>query len=447
MMTNVIEYPVKTSEWGKTLIDTLNPIIDRLETLIDGVNQNTNKQFKTFREEFSNKIDNIKGTATSALTLAQQNEQNILSMNSRIDILETTCEKLSAENKSINIRNDKLENTCEELSNENRELRQHTNNLDNYSRRSNVVIRGITEPQQESNADCVKAARDFFKNQLNLSDDIVEAMNFERCHRLGNRAAYRRPVIVRFSNYKDKAIVWDAKFKLTDHRFSVSDNFSRDTEFKRRKLFPIYKKAKTLDKFKKKAALNGDVLVVDSVRYSVDTLQMLPQELKPRQFSQKSDGTPLVFGRIHSDCQPFTNWYPSKLCYRGHSFGSVEQAYQWAKATHAKDTRVARKLLHTTNPRVAKNLGRSVKGLSATTWDAEKKDIMQELVSIKFTDNADLKKELLDSNDLKFAEAGLDPFYGIGLSMSSSDIFDPAKWKGQNHLGSILESVRASLKD
>ena len=72
---------------------------------------------------------------------------------------------------------------------------------------------------------------------------------------------------------------------------------------------------------------------------------------------------------------------------------------------------------------------------------------MQELVSIKFTDNADLKKELLDSNDLKFAEAGLDPFYGIGLSMSSSDIFDPAKWKGQNHLGSILESVRASLKD
>ena len=113
---------------------------------------------------------------------------------------------------------------------------------------------------------------------------------------------------------------------------------------------------------------------------------------------------------------------------------------------HAKDTRVARKLLYTTNPRVAKNLGRSVKGLTATTWDADKKDIMRELVSIKFTDNADLKKELLDSNDLKFAEAGLDPFYGIGLAISSNDIFDPAKWKGQNHLGTILENVRASLK-
>ena len=445
-MANVIDYPVKTSEWGKTLIDTLNPIIDRLEKLIDGVNQNTNKQFKTFREEFNNKIDDIKGTATSALTLAQQNEQNIQSMSSRIDSLETTCAKLSAENKAINCKNDKLEFTCDELSNENRELKQHTNNLDNYSRRSNVVIRGLTEPQGESNADCERAARDFFKDQLKLSDDVVSSMKFERCHRLGKRAAFRRPVIVRFSNYKDKVIVWDAKFKLTDHRFSVSDNFSRDTEFKRRKLFAIYKKAKTVEKFKKKSTLNGDVLVVDSVRYSVDNLQMLPQELKPRQFSEKSDGTHLVFGGIHSDSQPFTNWYPSKLCYKGNTFQNVEQAYQWAKAMHAKDTRVARKLLYTTNPRVAKNLGRSVKGLTATTWDADKKDIMRELVSIKFTDNADLKKELLDSNDLKFAEAGLDPFYGIGLAISSNDIFDPAKWKGQNHLGMILENVRASLK-
>ena len=36
--------------------------------------------------------------------------------------------------------------------------------------------------------------------------------------------------------------------------------------------------------------------------------------------------------------------------------------------------------------------------------------------------------------------------FGIGLTMSSSDIFDPAQWKGQNNLGTFLESVRASLR-
>ena len=176
-----------------------------------------------------------------------------------------------------------------------------------------MVIRGITEPQQESNTDCEKAVRDFFKVQLKLSDDIVCAMKFERCYRVCNRAVYRRPIIVRFRHNKDKMTVWDAKFKLTDHKFSVSDNFSRNTEFKKRKLYAIYKKAKTVDKFKKKTSLNGDVLVVDSVRYSVDSLHKLPQELNPRQFSEKTDGTYLVFGGVHSDHQPFSNWYQSEL--------------------------------------------------------------------------------------------------------------------------------------
>ena len=155
-------------------------------------------------------------------------------------------------NRTINFKNDRLKFTCEELTSENNSLKQHTENLDNYSRRSNVVIRRITEPQQESNADCEKATRDFFKVQLiQLSDDIVCAMKFDRCHRVGNCAAFRRPITVRFRDYKDKLTVWDVKFKLTDHKFSVSDNFSKNTEFKRRKLYAIYKKAKTVDKYKK----------------------------------------------------------------------------------------------------------------------------------------------------------------------------------------------------
>ena len=88
-----------------------------------------------------------------------------------------------------------------------------------------------------------------FKGQLNLSDDIVCALKFERCHRVGNRS-----IIVRFPDYKDKMTVWDAQFKLTGHKFSVSDNVSRITEFKRRKLlvYAINKKAKIFDKYKKK---------------------------------------------------------------------------------------------------------------------------------------------------------------------------------------------------
>ena len=147
---------------------------------------------------------------------------------SKIEQLETTCAKLTSDNNTITGKNEQLEFTCEQLSSENKELKSHSNEFDNYSRRGNIVIRGIVEPQQESNGDCEQTVRGFFKAQLKLPDDVINAMHIERCHRLGVRGPYKRPIIVRFGSYKDKLIVWDAKFKITDHRYFISDNFSRN---------------------------------------------------------------------------------------------------------------------------------------------------------------------------------------------------------------------------
>ena len=132
--------------------------------------------------------------------------------------------------------------------------------------------------------------------------------------------------------------------------------------------------------------------------------------------------------------------------YKGHTFNSVEQGYQWSKAIFANDVTAARNLLYTTDPREAKDLGMNVQGLQYADWNSEKDTIMRELVKIKFTDNIDLKNELLGTGDLKLAEAGLDTHFAIGLSLPSVDIFDSDKWKGQNLLGKILCEVCAQLK-
>ena len=60
--------------------------------------------------------------------------------------METTCAKLTSDVNTITVKNEQLEFTCEQLSTENRELKSHSNEFDNYSRRSNIVIRGIEEP-------------------------------------------------------------------------------------------------------------------------------------------------------------------------------------------------------------------------------------------------------------------------------------------------------------
>ena len=51
-----------------------------------------------------------------------------------------------------------------------------------------------------------------------------------------------------------------------------------------------------------------------------------------------------------------SNWYSCEVNYKGHTFNSVEQGYQWSKATFANDVAAARNLLYTTDPREAKDL-------------------------------------------------------------------------------------------
>ena len=83
---------------------------------------------------------------------------------------------------------------------------------------------------------------------------------------------------------------------------------------------------------------------------------MLPKDLNPRQFGERTDGNYMIIGGIHSSYQPLSNWYSCEVNYKGHTFSSVEQGYQWSKATFANDVTAARNLLYTTDPREAKDL-------------------------------------------------------------------------------------------
>ena len=115
---------------------------------------------------------------------------------------------------------------------ENKQIRQQTNNNENYSRRKNIVIRGIAE-EDETNATCKEKVRRFMCEKLKLTDDTVSAMDIVRCHRMGGLDAKRRStrhaqkhlMIVRFNSYKDKTTVWEKRFELTGNECSMSEIF------------------------------------------------------------------------------------------------------------------------------------------------------------------------------------------------------------------------------
>ena len=457
-MNKIIDYPRQTSEWGRSLIDVLNTQFRQFQKQFDGVNKNINDlkiDIDKNLENLEKSIQAVKHVAQSALTLAEQNQNDIIEIrtelkNTKKELIEarTEIKKCKSEINYCNV-------NCEELKVGYKAVKQHSNKLDNYSRRKNLIIRGIDEEKDESKAMCEQKVRNFLKTQLQLNNDTVDGIKFVGCHRLADSANRRnwqhadnrkRPIIIRFTSIADKQTVWDAKSQLTDVHVSISENYSVDTEYNRNRLYMFYKKAKSMNKYKQKVFLNGDILVLDGRRYSVDDLMDLPDDLNPRQFSERSNENYYVFGGIHSKHNPFSNWYPCEIQHDDHSFKSVEQVYQYAKAVYVGDTASATKLMYISDPAAAKKIGSKVVGVNGTNWDTAKKDIMKDLIMKKFAGNENLKAELLTTGDKTMVESGRDPHYACGLSIMHKDIFNQAKWTGKNMLGDILCTVRNTIR-
>ena len=120
----------------------------------------------------------------------------------------------------------------------------------------------------------------------------------------------------------------------------------------------------------------------------------------------------------------------------------------YQKAVCFKDEEIAEKILATTDVAVIKALGRQVKGYNDGYWNGVRQLLVYEGLKEKFTQNENLKKLLLDTEDSILAEGAVnDRIWGIGLSMKDSNRLESEKWRGQNLLGYAMMMVRNWIND
>jgi len=79
-------------------------------------------------------------------------------------------------------------------------------------------------------------------------------------------------------------------------------------------------------------------------------------------------------------------------------------------------------------------------------WHQAAPGVMKEGIRAKFMQNKELRKFLRQTKSHCIAEASIDTFWGIGLSMDSAEKNNTKMWRGQNQLGTILCEVREELK-
>jgi ribA/ribD-fused uncharacterized protein len=88
-----------------------------------------------------------------------------------------------------------------------------------------------------------------------------------------------------------------------------------------------------------------------------------------------------------------------------------------------------------------------IKNFDKSTWDKNCLAIVYEGNLAKFSQNADLKEEILSTGNRIFVEASpLDNIWGIGLDENAEGIENPSYWLGLNLLGQALTIVKKEIQ-
>lgn len=146
----------------------------------------------------------------------------------------------------------------------------------------------------------------------------------------------------------------------------------------------------------------------------------------------------------------FSQWQKCKFTdgnYPDIVFNTAEQYMMYGKAQVLNDPDSAAKILLAKSSKDQKALGRNVKNWDEEVWNDVKLGIVERGNYLKFSQNENYKKVLLDTADRLLVEASKnDKIWGIGFKAAEAKTVPRAKW-GQNLLGIALMNVRKRIRE
>ena len=323
------------------------------------------------------------------------------------------------------------------MNKEKKDLQQKVIELEDRQRRDNLVIEGISDSERESKKECESKARNFMRNDLKING--ANQLVLGRVHRMGRYNANKcRPTIVKFDRFKERERVWN-KRKAAPEGTRLKENFSKETEKSRSKLFPIMFAARKKNYF---AKVDGNKLIIRNtagvdITCTVDTLNKLPADLNPATLFTPTKDNVTLFYTVNS---PHSNFHKCEFVEGDKVYSCVEQYYVYSNAVSANEPQVAEQVYKATDPAYIKSLGKDL----SVEMDTKKEHLKKGML-LKYSQNPDLLALLKSTNDNRLGEANpFDKYWGTGIRMTHEDAFNTSKW-ADNWCGKLLEEVRDEL--
>ncbi|MCW1886648.1 NADAR family protein [Luteolibacter flavescens] len=179
--------------------------------------------------------------------------------------------------------------------------------------------------------------------------------------------------------------------------------------------------------------------------FSLDDLLAATERGEPLKYLFFWGHTPPADGSVSKSC--FSQWFPSPFTVDGICYPTAEHFMMAAKARLFGDREIEERVLKSSHPKQAKELGRKVRGFDEATWTRERYRLVVEGNLGKFSRNPPMKDFLLTTGERVLVEASpYDKIWGIGMSADHRDVENPVAWNGLNLLGFALMEVRSRLR-
>ena len=387
-----------------------------------------------------------KSHAICNVILQYQNDQN----NKLLSKLKDHSTELIG--KAVKIATDTMESKYNTLLTKYKTLEDRVINMELQSRRSNLIISGINEAVGFTDEVLRKWFSEFCAHTLKLEGEIL----VERIHRLGappknveNQPSGRprppRLIIVKFTQYQQKMMVWSARQKLKDTKIFLDDDYPEEIRRIRRHLLPIAKEARVSHDMK--ATVRVDRLLINGNSYTKDQLHLLPECLHA--VANSSTWTNEVVGFFRSEC-PLSNHNPSPFVLGNDTYSCIEEHLLSQEALLFDDTETAKKIRSTEDPvqmlRYRKDMMRNNPNYNKEMFEKEAPAILIEGLRAKFAQNEHCRKFLMKTGKRHIVEASpYDRFFGIGYGHRDKNfILNRDKW-GNNALGKGLMTLREEI--
>ena len=365
--------------------------------------------------------DNIK--------LLLETKETVISHNAKIRTLESENRRLTSEVKGLR----------KEL----KTFQQRIHKLENKSLDHNLIIHGIEEEKGNVKEDLLNKFYVAISPTINRDTpaecfQVASEVEVIRIRRVGKKdEKCTRPVSIELANKYDVEQIYENRFSLEG--IYINREYNYETEKNRRLLRPFLKAAKKIPEFKDNCRLEEDVLVINSERYTKETLHKLPAKLNLMDITTKSNTHTVGF---FGETCPLSNFYPSSFVYQGIEYHSSEQFIQHMKAKHFNDLTSARDVLSAETPLNCKIAAQDVRNYNHKDWCKHARELCTPGIDAKFSQNPRAMQSLLETGSKQLIECTKDSLWGTGNPIHMPNCLDKSSWKSPGILGSILEEVR-----